>query len=198
MRTMVTVADREEISRGAEGLEYREIACRIGCDPSVVSREVARHGGRESYRCHRAEQAAVAARSRPKRLKVDRVPRLSAYVRHWLRRGWSPASVAGQSPIDMGEQQAVWVSHEAIYTWVYAQPVSTLDRNLIQLRSGCSSRRSGPRASPAPRIAEPAWIGAPRRGRGPCGARVIGKVTSSSARMGAQPWPRWSKASAVS
>jgi IS30 family transposase len=51
VRRMLTLADREEISRGlAELLEYKEIAVRIGCDPSVVSREVARHGGRERYR----------------------------------------------------------------------------------------------------------------------------------------------------
>ncbi|WP_352231662.1 helix-turn-helix domain-containing protein, partial [Actinokineospora sp. NBRC 105648] len=48
---MLTLAEREEISRGlAESLEYREIAVLIGRGPSVVSREVARHGGREGYR----------------------------------------------------------------------------------------------------------------------------------------------------
>ncbi|MEU5939689.1 helix-turn-helix domain-containing protein [Micromonospora sp. NPDC047548] len=41
------MADCEEISRGlAEGLEYKRIGVLIGRDPSVVSREVARHGGR--------------------------------------------------------------------------------------------------------------------------------------------------------
>jgi transposase, IS30 family len=50
VRRMLTLADREEISRGlAELLEYKEIAVRIGRDPSVVSREVARHGGGDRY-----------------------------------------------------------------------------------------------------------------------------------------------------
>jgi transposase, IS30 family len=41
------LSDREEISRGlAEGLPYKEIAVRLGRDPSVISRDVARHGGR--------------------------------------------------------------------------------------------------------------------------------------------------------
>jgi IS30 family transposase len=45
---MLTLADREEISRGLAGsLEYKDIALRIGRDPSIVSREVARHGGRD-------------------------------------------------------------------------------------------------------------------------------------------------------
>ncbi|MDQ2710436.1 MAG: helix-turn-helix domain-containing protein, partial [Actinomycetota bacterium] len=48
---MMMLSDREEISRGlAEGLRYKEIALRIGRDPSVVSRDVARHGGRGGYR----------------------------------------------------------------------------------------------------------------------------------------------------
>jgi hypothetical protein len=40
VRMMLTLCDREEISRGlAEGLEFQEIALRIGRDPSVISRE---------------------------------------------------------------------------------------------------------------------------------------------------------------
>nr|MDQ2710145.1 helix-turn-helix domain-containing protein [Actinomycetota bacterium] len=54
-RAQLSEGDREEISRGiAEGAQGRVIAGRIGRDPSVVSREVARHGGREGYRATRA------------------------------------------------------------------------------------------------------------------------------------------------
>lgn len=46
MRAILTLADREDLSRGlAEGLEYRQIAVLIGRDPSVMSREAARRGG---------------------------------------------------------------------------------------------------------------------------------------------------------
>jgi transposase, IS30 family len=46
---MLMLTDREEISRGlAESLEYKEIGRRLGRDSSVISREVARHGGRAS------------------------------------------------------------------------------------------------------------------------------------------------------
>jgi IS30 family transposase len=96
VRRMLTLADREDISRGlAESLEYKEIAARIGRDASVVSREVGRHGGRDGYRAVVAERAAVTARSRPKPLAVDRVPALRARVVGLLRAGWSPASIAG-------------------------------------------------------------------------------------------------------
>ncbi len=57
---MLTLADREEISRGlVELLEFKDIAVRIGRDASVVSREVARHGGRDGYRAVSAEAGAV-------------------------------------------------------------------------------------------------------------------------------------------
>jgi IS30 family transposase len=71
--------DREEISRGlAESLEYKEIGLRLGRDPSVISREVARHGGRERYRAAAAHEAACAGWERPKLFAVERPPRLRA------------------------------------------------------------------------------------------------------------------------
>src|SRR4051794_5527303 len=159
VRAMLTLADREEISRGlAEGLEYKQIARLIGRNPSVVSRDVARHGGRAGYRAVAADQTAAAGRSRPKAYAVDRWPRLRAVVTELLRTGWSPASIAGRLPHDYPGDQAVRVSHEAIYQWVYAQPVSTLARELIRLRTGRPARRSGPRPVPAPRIREPRYI----------------------------------------
>jgi IS30 family transposase len=156
---MLTMADREEISRGlAEDLMFIEIAARIGRDPSVISREVARHGGRGGYRAVDAEEVARAARARPKRLAVERLPRLRAVVCRQLRGGWSPASIAGRLASDYPDDQGCRVSHEAIYQWVYAQPVSTLARELIGLRTGRTARRGGRRPPPAPRIREPVYI----------------------------------------
>jgi IS30 family transposase len=159
VRVMLTSSDREEISRGlAEGLLYKEIGVRIGRNPSIVSREVSRHGGRHGYRATAADTAASAARTRPKLLAVERSPQLRAVVVERLRAGWSPASIAGRLPELMPDDQAVRVSHEAIYQWVYAQPVSTLARELIRLRTGRPARRSGPRPEPAPRIREPRYL----------------------------------------
>src|SRR3954464_13236224 len=59
---MLMLGDRKEISRGlAESLEYKEIGLRLGRDGSVISREVARHGGRERYRAVAAHEMAGAA-----------------------------------------------------------------------------------------------------------------------------------------
>ena len=71
MREMLMLSDREEISRGlVEGLQFKEIARLVGRDPSVISREVARHGGRDGYRATVADESARAGRGRPKKLSV--------------------------------------------------------------------------------------------------------------------------------
>jgi IS30 family transposase len=153
------LVDREEISRGlAESLEYKEIGLRLGRDSSVISREVARHGGRERYRAAAAHEAACAGRERPKLFAVERSPRLRAVVCQQLRDGWSPASIAGRLPTEYAADESCRVSHEAIYQWVYAQPVSTLARELIRLRTARTARKGGRRPPPTPRIREPVYI----------------------------------------
>jgi IS30 family transposase len=159
VRVMLMLSDREEISRGlAEGLPFKEIALRLGRDPSVISREVGRHGGRVGYRAAAADEAACASRRRRKVFAVERSPRLRAVVCRQLRGGWSPASIAGRLATDYPDDEACRVSHEAIYQWVYAQPVSSLARQLISLRTGRTARRGGRRAVPAPRIREPRYL----------------------------------------
>jgi IS30 family transposase len=114
---MLSANDREEISRGlAEGLPLREIAVRAGRCPSVISREVRRHGGRGCYRAGRAEEAAVVSRRRPKVLAVDRDLHVRAEVVRLLAGGWSPGAVAGRLRYDTFGGHARPVSHEAIYT----------------------------------------------------------------------------------
>jgi IS30 family transposase len=158
---MLMLTDREEISRGlAESLEYQEIGRRLGRDSSVISREVARHGGRARYRAAAAHEAAGVGRERPKRFAVERSARLRAVVCQQLRAGWSPASIAGRLPVEYAADESCRVSHEAIYQWVYAQPVSTLARELISLRTGRTARKGGRRPPPAPRIREPVYIDA--------------------------------------
>jgi IS30 family transposase len=130
VRRLLSPADREEISRGlAEGLQYKEIARLIDRNPPVVSRDVARHGGRDEYRAVAAGETAADGRLRPKAYAVDRSPHLHAVVTGLLRTGWSPGSIAGRLPHDYPGAQAVRVSHEAIYQWMYAQPVSTWPGN---------------------------------------------------------------------
>ena len=157
-RIMLSAVDREEISRGiAEGVEGAVIAARIGRDPSVISREIARHGGRERYRATRAARAATVARRRPKVRKLDARPGLRTQVLARLRAGYSPDQVAGrlryEHPGGHAEQVADTVSPEAIYTWIYALPKGELAREGILLRSGRTGRRPrGRTRAPGARI----------------------------------------------
>ena len=157
-RRMLGAAEREEISRGiAEGVDGVVIAARIGRNPSVVSREIARHGGRPRYRATRAGRVASRVRCRPKVRKLDADPVLRALVVARLRAGYSPYQVAGRLRHEHGgdhaERVADTVSHEAIYTWIYALPKGELARQGILLRSGRTRRRPrGRSSSPGARI----------------------------------------------
>ncbi|MGI9003616.1 MAG: transposase [Pseudonocardia sp.] len=178
---MLSAGDREEISRPvAEGTDGVVIAARIGRDPSVVSREIARHGGRECYRGTRAGRVAERARCRPKARKLDADPVLRAQVITWLRAGYSPDQVAGRLRHEHGgghaDPVADTVSHEAIYTWIYALPKGELARQGILLRSGRTRRRPrGRRSSPGARIVGMTSIDTPpHRGERPGRSRALG------------------------
>lgn len=157
-RRMLTEADREEISRGiAENVESQVIAERIGRHPSVVCRDIARHGGRDRYRAATAGRTAAASRSRPKTRKLDADPVLREQVLGKLRAGCSPDQAAGRLRYEHGgahaERVAGTVSHEAIYSWLYALPKGELATRGVLLRSGRTQRRGrGRRSSPGARI----------------------------------------------
>ena len=70
-RQVLTLAEREEISRGlVAGHSLRSIAESLGRAPSTVSRELKRNGGRSDYRASRADQAAWDRAQRPKLCKL--------------------------------------------------------------------------------------------------------------------------------
>lgn len=142
-RRVLTEEDREDISRGiAKGLENKEIAESINRSESVVSREITRHGGRCSYRANTANEAASKARSRPRARKIDDDPKLLEYISDHLKRGWSPQEITGRLELEFKRgETTLSVSHEAIYTWIYAQPKGTLEQNSIFLRKGRNERK---------------------------------------------------------
>jgi IS30 family transposase len=154
-RSPLTLEDREEISRGlAKGLENKDIAASIGRSESVVSREINRHGGREGYRAFRADAEAREARGRPKYRKIDADPELRDRVIGDLRKSWSPEQIAGRIRYEnyLGETE-MSVSHEAIYTWIYALPKGELARAGIVLRTGREQRKPrGRKKTPGAKI----------------------------------------------
>lgn len=148
-RRPLTAADREEISRGiVEGLSGKDIAARIGRCPSVVSREIARHGSRPHYRAVASNSRAAGLRCRPKVRKLDRLPALCQRVLGGLRNALSPDQIAGRLRFEHGSGDPdLVISHEAVYTWIYALPKGELARLGVDLRSGRTTRKPRGRAT---------------------------------------------------
>jgi transposase, IS30 family len=159
VRRMLTETDREEITRGlAAGVSYKQIASRIGRDPSVVSREVHRGGGPGFYRAHRSHKAAAKARRRPKLHKLHQQGRLRDEVLRMLRDDLSPEQVAGRLRVEHVDDESMRVSHEGIYSWIYALPVGELAALGVRLRSGRPRRKPQGKAVRGPRISNIRWI----------------------------------------
>jgi transposase, IS30 family len=141
--TALTLAEREEISRGlAARHSCRGIAARLGRAPSTVAREVERNGGRARYRAHSSERRAFRQARRPKSVKLATTPRLRSVVEAKLALKWSPQQISswlrGAYPGDPEMQ----VSHETIYMSLYVQGRGALRHELHRaLRTGRALRR---------------------------------------------------------
>ncbi len=93
---VLVLDEREEISRGiAAGLSIRGIAAGLGRSPSTVSREVARHGGRSTYRAIEADGRAWELALRPKPCRLASHRRLRWRVAEKLALDWSPEQISG-------------------------------------------------------------------------------------------------------
>lgn len=132
-RIALSLQDREEISRGlAAGLSYRLMGARIGRSTSTVSREVARNGGRQSYRAGSAEQAALSRARRPKAAKLKVCEALRAEVVALLAEDWSPQQISRFLKEVYPGQPAMQVSHETIYISLYVQGRGALRKELTR------------------------------------------------------------------
>ena len=143
-RLSLTLAEREEISRGLKGcLSLRCIARRLQRSASTISREVQRNGGRGHYRAVRSDQAAWDRARRPKLCKLACNRALCRTVSRKLQLNWSPEQIAGWLKRSYCEDEAYYVSHETIYRSLFVQARGVLKKELMQcLRSKRTIRRS--------------------------------------------------------
>jgi transposase, IS30 family len=141
--TRLSLAEREEISRGLErGDSYSAIARSLGRDPSTVSREVNANGGRDHYRAWRAHRAAERRARRPKPAKLASCPALRAQVEEWLAEWWSPEQITRRLREEFPDDPMMRVSHETIYQSLFVQGRGALRRELAAcLRSGRAVRK---------------------------------------------------------
>ncbi len=143
-RWALSVTEREEISRGlAAHYSLRHIAAALGRPPSTVSREVARHGGRQGYRATLADVSAWEQARRPKRCRLADQPRLRRLVADKLAGDWSPEPIAGWVKRQFPEDTHMRISHETIYRSLFIQTRGVLKKELTRhLRSRRTMRRA--------------------------------------------------------
>ena len=158
----LSLLEREEISRGvAAGDSLRSIGVGLGRAVSTISRELARNGGRLSYRAHHADKAAWRRAKRPKPSKLAENPVLREVVVEKLEDWWSPQQVAGWLRRSYPDNQEMYVSHETIYLSLFVQGKGALRRELAQcLRTGRAYRCPKTKRAPSGkgRIVDPVMI----------------------------------------
>lgn len=129
--------EREEISRYlAQGRSFREIAWELSRHVSTISREVNRAGmTRYTYRAARSERRARrnAGKRRRGKHKLRRNQRLWEYILGKLKLRWSPEQIAQSLKREYPDDQAMRISHEAIYTYVYVLPRGELKKRLLAM-----------------------------------------------------------------
>ena len=158
----LSLIEREEISRGvAAGESLRVIAVRLGRAPSTISRELARNGGRSSYRAHRADRMAWRRGGRPQRCKLVANTTLRGVVEDMLGVRWSPQQISGWLRHTYPDDEAMHVSHETIYLTLFIQARGGLKRELTQyLRTRRANRKPLGKRPPSGkgRIVDPVMI----------------------------------------
>ena len=143
-RRVLTLAEREEISRGlARGASLRSIAASLGRAASTLSRELRRNGGRERYRAATSDRRAWDRALRPKPCKLARHAPLRRIVADKLSQNWSPEQIAGWLKRTYPDDEDYRVSHETIYRSLFVQARGVLKKELqADLRSQRAIRRS--------------------------------------------------------
>jgi transposase, IS30 family len=110
--------------------------------PSTISREAHRGATASGYRARVGQDAAEAARARPKPRKLETNPALLAEVLQRLEQRHSPEQIAGRLREDFPDDAEMWLSHEAIYQAMYVQPRGELARQVkAALRTGRTRRK---------------------------------------------------------
>ncbi len=143
-RLSLTLAEREEISRGVVGgHSLRSIAASLGRTRLTISREIGRNSGCRDYRASEADQTAWDRAHRPKRCKLVQNRGLALIVAKKLKQLWSPEQIAGWLKHTYPHDEDLQVSYETIYRSLFIQARGALKKELLQhLRRRRATRRS--------------------------------------------------------
>lgn len=139
----------------ASNSSARQIALALRRAPSTITRELSRFGSwpdRPTFAANtpspcvydartaglRARRARFKYRKRSK-LASDTV--LFGVVEHFLAQGWSPSQIAGTLKLMWPDEPLRTVSHETIYTCIYAMPKGELRKDLIACLRRAKAKR---------------------------------------------------------
>lgn len=128
-----------------QGMSLRAIAGVLERSPGSLSREIRRNAGSDGVYVSKPAQRAAEARKAAARPvpKLDPNGPLWPLVAHLLTWLWSPQQIARTLRRMWPHSPEMHVSHETIYTTIYAYPKGELRKDLIAcLRQGRSARKS--------------------------------------------------------
>jgi IS30 family transposase len=144
-RRALSLEDRESIGLlRAGGVGVREIARRLGRDPSVISRELGRNGTvAGTYRPLGAQRAAQVRARRPKTAKLAVAGPVRDFVIEKLREDWSPRQIANVLRVEHRDEPDQRACAETIYQSIYVQSRGALKKDLAaHLRRGRTQRKA--------------------------------------------------------
>jgi len=127
--------EREEISRGlAIGESISQIAKDLERHKSTISREVHQAGmNRWKYRANRSHRRSLkyARRRRGGKYKLLSNQKLWTVIEALLRKRWSPEQIVNRIHKEYPFDDAMRISHEAIYSYLYVLPKGELKKELL-------------------------------------------------------------------
>jgi transposase, IS30 family len=141
----LTFKDRERIEHSYQICTQTELANRIGCVRSTISRELDRGKNHQgiyiAINAQKKAQTRIRSRKLGKR-KLLQNQELQAFVHAALQKKWSPKQIAETLKASYTER-AMQISPEAIYQYIYILPRGSLKKGLIEgLRRSHKYRRS--------------------------------------------------------
>ena len=140
----------------ASNCSARHMARTLRRSPSTITRELARFAAwanqAAALACAPAQYDARTAglRARRARFKCRRRSKLAGdtvlfgVVQHFLALGWSPSQIAGTLKRMWPHEPLHTVSHETIYTCIYAMPKGELRKDLIACLRRAKAKRMPP------------------------------------------------------
>jgi len=131
----------------------RQISLTLRRAPSTITRELTRFAAWSDRPAQTANAPAVydaraaGLRARSERFKCRKRSKLATdtvlfgVVHHFLLESWSPAQIAGTLKLMWPDEPQRTVSHETVYTCIYAMPKGELRKDLIACLRRAKAKR---------------------------------------------------------